>query len=58
VQVQEELRTEIFLNLQYRVIGNQVIRLAASEQILHGFAHPGEPCAGEPRTPGSRGAHG
>ena len=50
VQVQEELRTETFLNLQYRVIGNQVIRLAASEQILHGFAHQGNrvPASHEP----------
>ena len=50
VQVQEEVRTETFLNLQYRVIGNQVIRLAASEQILHGVVHQGNrvPASHEP----------
>jgi hypothetical protein len=50
VQVQEEIKTQTFLNLQYRVIGNQVIRLAASEQILHGFAHQGNrvPASHEP----------
>lgn len=41
VQIQEEVITDTFLNLQYRVIGNEVIRLAASEQILDGFAHQG-----------------
>jgi hypothetical protein len=41
VQLQEEVRTDTFLNLQYRVIGNDVVRLAASEQILDGFTHQG-----------------
>ncbi len=41
VQVQEEIRTEVFLNLQYRVVGERLVRLAASEQILDGFAHQG-----------------
>lgn len=41
VQIQEEIKTETFLNLQYSVIGNDLIRLAASEQILDGFAHQG-----------------
>lgn len=41
VQVQEEVETGTFLNLQYQVVGDELIRLAASEQILDGFAHLG-----------------
>jgi hypothetical protein len=41
VQLQEEVRASAFLNLQYRVAGKQLFRLAASEQILDGFAHQG-----------------
>jgi hypothetical protein len=41
VQVQEEVKTETFLNLQYRVIGGRLLRLAATEQILQGCAHQG-----------------
>lgn len=41
VQIQEEISTDTFLNLQYQVIGRDVIRLTASEQILEGFAHQG-----------------
>jgi hypothetical protein len=41
VQVQEEVETEIFLNMQYCVMGNDLIRLATSEQILNGFVHQG-----------------
>ena len=41
VQVQEEVNSHTFLNLQYKVIGNELIRLAASEQILDGFVHQG-----------------
>ncbi len=41
VQVQEEVKTQIFLNLQYQVIGKELVRLCASEQILDGFAHQG-----------------
>ena len=50
VQLQEEVRTDTFLNLQYRIIGNDVIRLAASEQLLDGFAHQGNrvPASHEP----------
>jgi len=50
VQLQEEVKTDTFLNLQYRVIGNDVVRLAASEQILDGFAHQGNrvPASHEP----------
>jgi len=50
VQVQEEVKTETFLNLQYKVVGDEVIRLAASEQILDGYTHQGNrfPAAFEP----------
>jgi hypothetical protein len=41
VQIQEEVKTELFLNLQYRVIDDRLVRLAASEQILEGCAHQG-----------------
>ena len=50
VQMQEEIRTGVFLNLQYRVIGDQLVRLATSEQILEGCAHQGNrfPSSHEP----------
>lgn len=50
VQLQEELNTNIFLNLQYRIIGNDVVRLMSSEQILDGFSHQGNrvPASHEP----------
>ena len=50
VQIQEEVKTDIFLNMQYMVIGNDLIRLAASEQILDGFVHQGNrvPACHEP----------
>ena len=50
VQLQEEINTEVFLNLQYRVIDDQLVRLAASEQILKGCAHQGNrfPSSHEP----------
>jgi hypothetical protein len=41
VQLQEEIRTGTFINLQYRVIDDRLVRLAASEQILDGCAHQG-----------------
>ena len=41
VQIQEEVKTQTFLNMQYKIIGDDVIRLATSEQILDGFAHQG-----------------
>lgn len=41
VQVQEEIKTDTFLNLQYRVIDDRLLRLAATEQILDGCAHQG-----------------
>lgn len=41
VQIQEEVETQKFLNLQYQVIGKDLIRLQASEQILDGCAHQG-----------------
>ncbi|MGW8228949.1 MAG: ATP-grasp domain-containing protein [Gammaproteobacteria bacterium] len=50
VQIQEEVETETFLNMQYSVMGDDVIRLAASEQILNGFVHQGNrvPSSHEP----------
>ena len=50
VQVQEEVVTEIFLNMQYKVEGNDLIRLATSEQLLDGFVHQGNrfPASHEP----------
>ena len=41
VQIQEEVLSDIFLNLQYEVVGNQLVRLQASQQILEGTAHQG-----------------
>lgn len=41
VQVQEEIRGQRFLNLQYQVLGDELIRLEASEQILEGCVHQG-----------------
>ena len=50
VQIQEEIISTTFLNLQYRVVGNEVLRLAASEQILDGCEHQGNryPASHEP----------
>jgi len=50
VQIQEEIKTNTFLNLQYRVVGKDVTKLAASEQILDGCAHQGNrfPASHEP----------
>ena len=41
VQLQEEVKTRTFLNLQYRVVDDRLLRLAATEQILQGCAHQG-----------------
>jgi hypothetical protein len=41
VQLQEEVRSGVFLNLQYRVVAGKLVRLAVSEQILDGCAHQG-----------------
>jgi len=50
VQIQEEIIAESFLNMQYKVVGDEVLRLAASEQILEGFVHQGNrvPAGHEP----------
>jgi len=50
VQIQEEIKTDTFLNMQYKVVGKELIRLAVSEQILDGFAHQGNrvPASHEP----------
>lgn len=41
IQVQQEVIADKFLNLQYQVTADQVKPLAATEQILDGFAHNG-----------------
>jgi hypothetical protein len=41
VQIQQEVKTETFLNLQYLVSGSRLERLAATEQLLQGYAHQG-----------------
>ena len=41
LQVQQEVVTNKFLNLQYEITSQGVERLAATEQILDGFAHQG-----------------
>jgi hypothetical protein len=50
VQVQEEVVADSFLNLQYHVVDGRAYHLAASEQILDGFAHQGNryPASHEP----------
>lgn len=50
VQLQEEISTDVFLNLQYRVVDDRLERLAASEQMLDGCAHQGNrfPSSHEP----------
>ena len=41
LQIQKEVIADKFLNLQYQITGNKVEPLAATEQILDGFAHNG-----------------
>ncbi|MGB5179908.1 MAG: ATP-grasp domain-containing protein [Gammaproteobacteria bacterium] len=50
VQLQEEIRSGVFLNMQYRVVDDRLVRLAVSEQILDGCAHQGNrfPSSHEP----------
>lgn len=50
VQIQEEITTDTFLNMQYMVVDDEVIRLTTSEQILDGFVHQGNrvPASCEP----------
>ena len=50
IQLQEGVEAVSFLNMQYRVMGKSVVRLAVSEQILDGFAHQGNrvPASHEP----------
>ena len=52
IQIQEGVEAVSFLNIQYRVVGSELVRLAASEQILDGFAHQGNrvPASHEPWT--------
>lgn len=41
VQIQQEINTELFLNLQYEARDGVAVPLAASEQVLDGFVHQG-----------------
>lgn len=41
VQLQQEVKTDIFLNLQYQIVDGRYKRLLATEQILEGTAHQG-----------------
>lgn len=41
LQIQEEVKTNVFLNLQYEVRGSKLHRLAVTEQILDGYTHQG-----------------
>lgn len=41
IQIQQEVKTSTFLNLQYQVTGSHLERLAATEQILEGCSHQG-----------------
>ncbi len=41
LQIQQEVITDVFLNLQYRVTQGKLERLVCTEQILDGFAHEG-----------------
>jgi hypothetical protein len=41
VQIQDEVRTDCFLNLQYEAIDGHAQRVATSEQVLEGCVHQG-----------------
>ena len=41
LQIQQEVKTDLFLNLQYEVRDGVAVPLAASEQVLDGFTHIG-----------------
>lgn len=41
VQIQDEVRTDCFLNLQYEAVDGRQVRVAATEQILDGCVHQG-----------------
>jgi len=41
VQIQQEVKTSTFLNVQYQVSGPHLERLAITEQLLDGFTHQG-----------------
>ncbi|MGB5832882.1 MAG: ATP-grasp domain-containing protein [Thiohalocapsa sp.] len=50
VQIQTEVPSDCFLNLQYKVHGNRLSRFLATEQVLEGTAHQGNryPARAEP----------
>jgi len=50
VQIQQEIVSSTFLNMQYKVENGKAVRLACTEQILDGFTHQGNkyPASHEP----------
>ena len=50
LQIQEELDTQVFLNLQYRATESGLERLIVTEQVLDGYTHQGNryPASHEP----------
>ena len=41
LQIQEEVKTNVFLNLQYEIKDSTLVRLAVTEQLLDGYTHQG-----------------
>lgn len=41
IQIQEEVDTNLFLNVQYEIRDNKLHRLAVTEQVLKGYVHQG-----------------
>jgi len=41
LQIQEAVKTNVFLNLQYEIKDSTLVRLAVTEQILDGYTHQG-----------------
>jgi hypothetical protein len=50
LQIQEEVNTDVFLNLQYKASASGLERLIATEQVLKGYTHQGNryPASHEP----------
>lgn len=50
IQIQEEVQTGLFLNVQYQITDGKLQRLAISEQLLDGYMHQGNryPASHEP----------
>jgi len=50
IQIQEEIKTNLFLNVQYEIKNHKLHRLAVTVQVLKGYAHQGNrfPASYEP----------